>query len=85
MQDNMTQNTATELEVSEEKYDNADVELLNDIKYLCKVTPIIVSALQRGCDVAQLPNGDVIVTEVKVVNTQFSWNQDKNKMVRITY
>ena len=60
-------------------------DLLTDVSYLCKATPLIVNSLQRGCDVAQLPNGDVLVTEVKVINNQFSWNKEKNKMVRTTH
>ncbi|MDX1924271.1 MAG: DUF2671 domain-containing protein [Rickettsiaceae bacterium] len=59
-------------------------DILTDIRYICKVTPIITDSLQRGCDVAQLPNGDIIVTETKVVNTQYSWDEGKIKMVRAT-
>ena len=73
--------TANKIDGKKEKH-TSEFDLFNDVGYLCKATPLIVSSLQRGCDVAQLPNGDILVTEVKVINTQFSWNKQKNKMVR---
>jgi hypothetical protein len=30
-----------------------------------------------------MPNGDVIVTEIKVVNIQYSWDKNKERMVKI--
>jgi hypothetical protein len=60
--------------------ENEDV--LTDIKYICKTSGLITESLQRGCDVAQLPNGDIIVSEVKTVNTQYSWDSEKNRMIR---
>lgn len=60
--------------------ENEDV--LTDIKYICKTSGLITESLQRGCDVAQLPNGDIIVSEVKTVNTQYSWDVEKNRMIR---
>lgn len=57
--------------------------LFDDIKYICNSTGLITESLQKGFDVAQLPNGDIIVTEVKVVNVQYSWDKVKQKMVRI--
>ena len=53
-----------------------------DIKYICNSTSLITDSLQKGCDIAQLPNGDIIVTEVKVVNVHYSWDKSKLKMVK---
>ncbi len=58
-------------------------ETLSDVRYICKSSYLITEALQKGYDVAQLPNGDIIVTEVKTVNVQYSWDSEKNKMVRV--
>lgn len=63
---------------------NAEPDIFSDISYICNSTGLIVESLQRGLDVAQLPNGDVIVTEVKVVNTQYSWDKNKHRMVKIS-
>jgi hypothetical protein len=59
-------------------------DILTDVKYICKTSSLITESLQRGCDVAQLANGDIIVTEVKTVNTQYTWDQTKGRMVRST-
>lgn len=55
--------------------------VLDDIKYMCASADIITEALKSGCDVAQLPNGDIIVTQVRVVNTKYKWNEGKGKMI----
>jgi hypothetical protein len=66
-------------------HDDSDSHLLfDDIKYICNSTGLITESLQKGFDVAQLPNGDIIVTEIKVVNVQYSWDKVKQKMVRIS-
>lgn len=57
-------------------------DIFSDVKYICNSTPLIVDSLKRGLDVAQLPNGDVIITEIKTINTQYSWDQVKQRMVK---
>ena len=59
-------------------------DIFSDLKYICNSTSLIVESLQRGLDVAQLPSGYVIVTEVKTVNTQYSWDATKQRMVKIS-
>ena len=59
-------------------------DVFSDIYYICKSTSLIVESLQKGLDVAQLPNGDVLVTEVKTINTQYSWDKNKQKMSKIS-
>lgn len=58
--------------------------ILTDLKYICKSTPLITESLQKGLDVAQMPNGDIIVTEIKTVNTQYAWDRKKEKMIRLS-
>lgn len=55
-----------------------------DLSYLCKTTKIIIEALKKGSDVAQLPNGDIMVTEMKVINTQYRWSKSKQKLIKIS-
>ena len=64
--------------------EGSESNIFLDIKYICNSTSLIVDSLQKGKDVAQLPSGDVIVTEVKTINTQYSWSQEKQKMVKIS-
>lgn len=67
----------SKVETSEEK------NLFSNIQYICNSTSLITNSLQQGFDVAQLPNGDVIVTEVRIVNVQYKWDKEKQKMVKI--
>ena len=59
-------------------------EVFDNLKYICDSTSLIVESLKRGLDIAQLPSGDIIVTEVKTVNTLYSWDKNKNKLVKIS-
>jgi hypothetical protein len=61
------------------KLDQTDI--LQNLQYICKSSGIITSALREGKDVAQLPNGDIIVTEIRVINTQYKWNAKDNRLV----
>lgn len=63
-------------------YEKDQDEILSDVRYICKSASLITESLQRGCDVAQLPNGDLIITEVKTINTQYTWDKSKGKLVR---
>jgi len=57
---------------------------LTDIDYICKSTTLITESLRNGKDIAQLPNGDIIVTERKIVHLHYTWDSAKGKMVRIS-
>lgn len=59
--------------------------ILTDVRYICKTNPLMAESLQSGCDVAQLSNGDIIITQVKTVNTHYTWDSNKGKMVRINH
>ena len=57
--------------------------ILNDIHYMCVSSKVIMSALKKGCDVAQLPNGDLIITEIKAINTQYHWDHEEQRLVKV--
>ena len=63
---------------------NKELDVFSNIKYICNSTSLIVESLQSGLDIAQLPSGDVIVTEVKTIHTQYSWDEAKQRMVKIS-
>jgi hypothetical protein len=65
-----------------EQTNTTESNIFSDLQYICKTTPLITESLRDGCDVAQLPNGDIVVTEVKTVNTQYTWNENKQRMIR---
>ena len=74
----------SKLNNSECKKQVVEKDIFLDIKYICNSTSLIVGSLQKGNDVAQLPSGDVIVTEIKTINTQYSWDKAKQKMIKIS-
>lgn len=58
-------------------------DLMSDVRYIRKSCALITEALQKGCDVMHMPNGDVIITEVRTLTYQYNWDEKKGKMVRI--
>ncbi len=65
------------------KSNTSDNEILTNVRYICKSSSLIKESLQKGCDVTQMPNGDIIITEAKIVNIQYTWDTGKNKMARL--
>lgn len=62
----------------------AAAEVLSDPKYICKSCDLITESLKKGCDIIQMPNGDIIVTEVQVITSTYSWDNAKEKMVKVS-
>ena len=62
--------------------DDKELDLMSDMKYVCKSCSLITESLQKGCDVLQMSNGDIIVTELKAVTFKYSWDERKGKLVR---
>ncbi len=62
--------------------DGKEADLMADMRYVCKSCSLITESLQKGCDVLQMSNGDIIVTELKAVTFKYSWDEKKGKLVR---
>ena len=60
------------------------VDAFDDPRYICQSCTLITEALQRGGDVMQMPNGDIIVNELKPVTSHYNWNASKEKLVRFS-
>lgn len=72
--------------VAEDNDQNStEVDIMSDIRYICKSCSLITESLQKGCDVMQMPNGDIIVTELKPVTFQYTWDDKKGKLIRSPY
>lgn len=65
-----------------EKEASEESDLMADVKYVCKSCALITESLQKGCDVMQMPNGDIIVTELKAVTFHYIWDPKKAALVR---
>lgn len=61
-----------------------EYDLLCDPKYILSSCKIITAALKEGGDVVQMPNGDIIIREQKTVTTKYTWNDQKEKIIKIS-
>lgn len=66
----------------EDNVDKSEQDLMSDVKYVCKSCSLITESLQKGCDVMQMPNGDIIITELKAVTFHYTWDAKKSALVR---
>jgi Protein of unknown function (DUF2671) len=57
-------------------------ETMSDARYLRQSSSLINDALQKGFDVLQLADGDIVMTGVKTVSYQYSWDAEKGKLLR---
>jgi len=63
----------------------AEPEITNmmlDPRYLRQSSSLIQDALQKGFDVLQLANGDIVTTGTKTVVYQYAWDQEKGKLIK---
>src|SRR5947207_13502464 len=64
----------------------AEPEITNmmmDARYLRQSSSLIQDSLQKGFDVLQLANGDIVTTGTKTIVYQYTWDEDRAKLVRI--
>lgn len=57
-------------------------DMMSDARYLRQSSSLINEALQKGFDVLQLADGDIVMTGIKTVVYQYSWDEEKGKLVR---
>lgn len=57
--------------------------VLEEARYICKSGALITESLERGSDIMQMPNGDIIVSEMKAVTFYYAWDKVKGKLVRL--
>lgn len=57
--------------------------LMTDASYLRQSSSLINEALQKGFDVLQLPNGDIVTTGTKTIVYQYHWDDTDKKLVEV--
>ncbi len=64
----------------------ADVALSSDVmfdtRYIKNSSTLISDALQKGFDVLQMANGDIVTTGTKTVVYKYSWDEVTGKLKR---
>lgn len=61
----------------------AITNMMMDARYLRQSASLIQDALQKGFDVLQLANGDIVMTGTKTIVYQYAWDEDKGKLSRM--
>src|SRR5271170_5126272 len=56
--------------------------MMLDPRYLRQSSSLIQDALQKGFDVLQLANGDIVTTGTKTVVYQYAWDEAKGKLAK---
>ena len=74
--------TKERTKISEPQIDVTDKDVVEDPNYVRRSSELIHESLQKGSDVIQMSNGDILVNEVKTVTYRYQWNQDKGKFER---
>ncbi len=67
------------------KMSEGEPEITNmmlDPRYLRQSSSLIQDALQKGFDVLQLANGDIVTTGTKTVVYQYRWDDEKGKLLK---
>ncbi len=57
--------------------------MMMDPRYLRQSSTLIQEALQKGFDVLQLANGDIVCTGTKTIVERYTWEDSKGKLSRI--
>src|SRR3984885_11610519 len=68
------------------KSSEPDPEITNmmmDARYLRQSSSLIQEALQKGFDVLQLANGDIVTTGTKTIVYQYTWDEERGKLARV--
>lgn len=71
--------------VAAKKATEGEPEITNmmlDPRYLRQSSSLIQDALQKGFDVLQLANGDIVTTGTKTVVYQYTWDEEKGKLIK---
>lgn len=57
--------------------------MMMDPRYLRQSSTLIQDALQKGFDVLQLANGDIVCTGTKTIVERYTWEEAKGKLARM--
>ncbi|AZL15305.1 DUF2671 domain-containing protein [Rickettsiales endosymbiont of Stachyamoeba lipophora] len=60
-----------------------EAPVFGDVNYMRKSASLINDSLHKGCDVIQMANGDIFITETKTVTFQYRWDDKKGKLARV--
>ena len=57
-------------------------DVFSNVRYVCSAASLITESLKKKADVIQMGNGDIYITETKVLTYRYNWNDQKGKFIR---
>lgn len=72
----------TTLSKRNQYHQHGEFDCMKNVEYVCSLTKLLTEAFNKGNDVAHLPNGDIMVTETRVVHSFYRWDADKGKIIK---
>lgn len=61
-----------------------EANIASDLNYVKRSSTLVHEALQKGSDIMQMPNGDIMVTETQIKTYKYCWNSQKGRFERVT-
>jgi hypothetical protein len=61
---------------------NENDNVLTDLNYIMEFTKLVSTFLKQGCDITQMNNGDSIISQTKVIHTNYKWDTRRKKFVK---
>jgi hypothetical protein len=58
-------------------------EMMLDPRYLRQSSALIHEALQKGFDVLQLEDGEIIMTGTRTITHRYHWDAEKGKLLKV--
>ena len=74
--------SAKQLKAKKASGENSVMDMMADPRYLRQSSSLIQDALQKGFDVLQLADGDIVTTGTKTIVYQYHWDAAKGKLVK---
>jgi hypothetical protein len=57
-------------------------DIFANVRYVCSAASLITESLKKKAEVIQMGNGDIYITETKILTYKYNWSDKKGKFVR---
>jgi len=65
-----------------EAADSGITEMMMDPRYLRQSSSLVNQALQKGFDVLQMEDGEIVMTGTKTIIYRYQWDAEKGKLMK---
>ncbi len=65
-----------------ENVDSSITEMMMDPRYLRQSSSLVNQALQKGFDVLQMEDGEIVMTGTKTIIYRYQWDAEKGKLMK---